>query len=216
MRALCKLMAVLALTMPAALPAAATDTGPPTAPTGLRVQNLSVGGVTLAWNPSTDDSGWLIYEVEISALPRDLKRGATTEPTARFTSLVPGATYTASVLAVDGDRNRSASASIQFTALFDTTAPTTPGNLRAVTRNGVLESIAWDASYDESPLQYLLFSGSSVIASSGPPSISALELVVVQCLVQPGSTHTLTVQARDIHGNASGRSNPITVTFPTF
>lgn len=39
------------------------DRTPPTAPTNLRVTGLTMTSVTLAWNPSTDDSGVFSYSV---------------------------------------------------------------------------------------------------------------------------------------------------------
>ena len=45
---------------------AARDRKPPTKPTNLRVTSLTPHRVTLAWNPSTDDSGSFTYRVFVS------------------------------------------------------------------------------------------------------------------------------------------------------
>src|SRR5206468_291351 len=87
---------------------AAADTQAPPAPTNLQVQNLSFTSATLAWSPSADDSGWVMYEVEANALPRSLVRTGATTPSKTLTGLTPGLTYTVSVVAVDGSRNSSA------------------------------------------------------------------------------------------------------------
>ncbi|HSK67524.1 MAG TPA: fibronectin type III domain-containing protein, partial [Anaerolineales bacterium] len=42
---------------------AARDRKPPTKPTNLRVTSLTPHRVSLAWNPSTDDSGTFTYRV---------------------------------------------------------------------------------------------------------------------------------------------------------
>jgi len=192
---------------------AAEDSTPPSPPTNLQVQRLSFTEVTLRWSPSTDDSGWLLYEVEVRG-PGYLQSWAALEPTKTFTALPQGVTFTATVVAVDGAHNRSASTSIQFTTPIDTTTPTAPTNLRAVMTNGVLTAIAWDPATDNSTLTYYLFSGGNRIFGGTATSVSVQDLLYVYCIVLPGSTHTLTVQAIDISNHLSTASNTLTVTFP--
>jgi hypothetical protein len=192
---------------------AAADAQAPPAPTNLRVQELSFTSVTLAWNPSADDSGWVMYEVEANALPRSLLRYGSIEASKAISGLTPGLTYTASVVAVDGSHNRSAPTSVQFTTPVDSTPPTTPTGLRGVTASGTVDSITWNASADSSAVLYVLRSGNNIIHGTARTSVTASELVYL-CVVAPGSTHTLTVEARDAHNNISGRSSPLTVTFP--
>jgi chitodextrinase len=210
---------VLALTMAVAgtmlTPGvAAADTQAPTAPTSLRVQNLSFTSVTLSWSPSVDDSGWTMYEVEASSPPRSFVRYGSTTPSKTVTGLTPGLTYTASVVAVDGSRNLSAPVSIQFTTPVDSTPPTTPSFLPVATSAGAVDSISWTAATDSSALQYVLRSSGNRIYGTTRTSVTAFELLYLDCVVLPGSTHTLTVEALDVHGNVSGRSRPLTVTFP--
>jgi hypothetical protein len=193
---------------------AASDTTAPATPSNLRVQNVSPTSATFTWSPSTDNSGWVMYEVEASALPSSLQRFGATEPSKTVTGLEPGLTYTASVVAVDSAQNRSAPVSVQFSTSVDATPPTTPTNLRAATVNGAVDSISWGASADSSAVTYVLFSGANRIFGTTKTSVTAHELLYLDCVVAPGSTHTLTVQARDAFDNVSGRSGPITVTFP--
>jgi hypothetical protein len=193
---------------------ASTDTRPPTPPTNLRVQSLSFTTVTLAWDASTDDSGWLIYEAEVKALPAVLQRYAALEPAKTFNGLRQGLTYTATVAAVDGARNRSASASIQFTTPIDTSAPSAPSNLRVVADN-YYGTLTWDPAVDDSDsLLYLIYADGAPIHGTNLPQVAISELVYTYCVVDPGSTHSLTVRARDLGGNLSPPSNPLTVTFP--
>jgi hypothetical protein len=195
--------------------AAENDVTPPTAPSGLRVRDLSFTTATLEWSPSTDDSGWLLYETEVSA-SGDLQRFAAFEPSKRYERLRQGATYTATVVAVDGAHNRSAPVSIRFTTPVDTAPPTTPTNLRAVTRNGVLEAFEWDASTDNTgQILYTLASegGLPWRYNSTGTRVTAREILDT-CAISPGSTHTVTVMARDASNLTSGKSRPITVTFP--
>jgi predicted phage tail protein len=193
---------------------AAADTQVPTAPVNLRVQSLSFTSAALAWSPSADNSGWVMYEVEANALPRSLLRSASTTPSKTITNLLPGMSYTVSVVAVDGARNRSAPATVRITMPVDATPPSTPSFLRAATVNGVVDSIMWNASADSSAVRYVLRSSGNRIFGTARTMVTAFELLYLDCVVLPGSTHTLTVEALDAHDNVSGRSQPITVTFP--
>jgi hypothetical protein len=194
--------------------AAAADRWPPSTPTDLRVASLSVAGVTLAWNPSTDSSGWLLYEIQLDALPRDYRHVAAFGPGATFTNLLQGQTYTVTVLARDGDRNASGTVSTRFTVPVDFTPPTAPSGLRATTVRGTLDTLEWAPSVDETRVQYLIYSGTTLLTSTGVPRLYAEDAVFVECFVAPGSTHTLTVRARDASGHLSTGTEPLTVTFP--
>ncbi|HEV2783511.1 MAG TPA: fibronectin type III domain-containing protein [Actinophytocola sp.] len=193
---------------------AAADTGSPSAPTDLHVQSVSFTSVTLGWNPAADDSGWVMYEAEANALPRSLQRFASTEPRTTITGLIPGLPYTASVVAVDGSRNSSAPASVQFTTPVDATPPTVPGNLRATPTVAPVDVIAWDASTDSSRIRYVIRSSGSFLTATYGTSVTAWDLLYLDCVVLPGSTHTLTVEAQDDFTNVSARSGAVTVTFP--
>jgi hypothetical protein len=195
--------------------AAAADTRAPSAPMNLHVQKLSFTSATVAWNASTDDSGWVMYQLEANALPRSLLRYGSTTPNKAVTGLKPGLTYTLSVVAVDGARNTSAPASIQFTTPVDNAAPTTPTALRATTANGAVNAIAWNPSTDGSPVRYVLRANGNRIFGTQGTRVTAYELLYLDCVVLPGATYTLTVEALDVHDNVSGRSAPVTVTFPS-
>jgi chitodextrinase len=193
---------------------ATADTRSPVAPANLHIQNVSFTSVALAWSPSTDDSGWVMYEVEANALPRSLLRYGSTEPNKTVTGLTSGLTYTLSVVAVDGAGNRSAPTSLQATTPVDRTPPTTPTRLRVATVNGVADSILWDASTDSSNVRYVLRANGNRIFGTTGTMVTAIELLYLDCVVQPGSTYTLTVEALDANNNVSDRSVPVTATFP--
>lgn len=193
---------------------AVADTQAPPAPTNLRVQNLSFTSVTLSWNASADDSGWVMYEVEASAQSQSLLRYGAISPSKTITGLTPGLTYTASVVAVDGSRNTSAPVTVRFTTPVDSTPPTTPSFLQAAMVNGTVDALSWGASSDSSAVRYVLRSSGYRIFGTTATRVTAFELLYLDCVVLPGSTHTLTVEALDAHDNVSGRSAPVTVTFP--
>ena len=97
---------------------AARDRKPPTKPTNLRAPSVTAHNITLAWNPSTDDSGSFAYRVFVSW------GSTTTLPQTQTTysvSLVPANTYSFYVYAVDGSGNVS-----QRSHTLTVTTPLTP------------------------------------------------------------------------------------------
>ena len=194
---------------------AVADTTTPTPVSGLRVSDLSFNAASVAWNPATDDSGWVQYVIEVRNGTEYLQRFGVLDTARSFDDLGQGRTYTATVWARDGANNESAPVSIQFTTPVDTQAPAAPANLRAVQQNGEFTAVAWNAAADNSaPLTYVLRSGTQPILFTTALDITVFELVFIQCRLEPGSVHTLTVQAVDLAGNQSPLSNAITVQFP--
>ena len=187
---------------------AARDRTPPTKPTNLRVTSLTSYNLSLAWNPSTDNSGTFSYKVVVSD-------GATyTLPQTQTTFnyfVAPIGTYSVYVYAVDGSGNRSLrSNTVSATPPPDTTAPTPP--VVSVTGVNPTEiSLAWTASTDDGP--YLFYQ----VFVNGSPSVDARQnrFAVIQGLT-PETTYQITVKARDLYGppNVSAPSNVVTVTTP--
>src|SRR4029450_2585752 len=83
---------------------AARDRTAPTTPTDLRTTAITATSVTLAWSPSTDNSGSVSYRVRLIS-PSTEKVANQTSLT--WTSLSPGTTYSFYVYAVDKAGNRS-------------------------------------------------------------------------------------------------------------
>ena len=209
------LAACAVLLAPATAAAAAPpDRVPPTAPTNLRVQGVTHTWVSLAWSPSTDNSGTVFYDATLQSPGGQLKERAF-GPAQGFGGLTPGVTFTASVRAVDLAGNASAAVSVQVTTPARTLPPpTTPTNLRPVLANGVLNAIAWDPSTHATGVSYLLLLGDSAISVSSFTSVSLFQLIHIDCAVEPGGTYTLTVQALSADNDFSARSAPLTVTIP--
>jgi hypothetical protein len=161
--------------------------------------------VSLAWNPSTDDSGSFSYRVWVSV-------GATyTVPQSQTTFTffaAPNNTYSFYVYAVDGSGNKSSNSStVKATTPRDTTAPTAPV-LSVVSVSPTEVSLQWTASTDDGP--YLFYQ----VFVNGSPSVDAGQnrFAVVQDLT-PQTTYQFTVKARDLYGpNVSAPSNVVTVT----
>jgi hypothetical protein len=199
-------IAVMLASVFAATPAlAAKDRTPPTKPTNLHVTSKTAYYVTLAWNPSTDNSGVFSYKVWVSyGQTYTVSQTQTT-----FTLfLVPENTYSFHVYAVDGSGNKSAkSNTVSATLLPDTTAPTAPV-LSLVDVNPTDVSLEWTASTDDGP--YLFYQ----VFVNGSPNVDAgtSRSAVVQGLT-PETPYEITVKARDLYGqNWSEPSNAITVT----
>jgi hypothetical protein len=185
---------------------AARDRTPPTKPTNLRVTAMTSYRVSLAWNPSTDNSGTFSYRVVVST-------GATyTVPQTQttFTAFVaPNGTYSFYVYAVDGSANKSQrSGTVSATPPPDTTAPTPPV-VSVVGVNPTAVSLEWTASTDDGP--YLFYQ----VFVNGSPNVDAGQnrFAVVEGLT-PETTYQITVKARDLYGapNVSAPSNVVTVT----
>jgi len=104
--------------------AAPRDRSAPTKPANLRVTSLTSHNVSLAWNPSADDSGTLSYRLWVSyGFTYNLSQALTTFSL----SVVPSNTYSFYVYAVDGSGNTSPkSNTVMVTTPGDATAPTAP------------------------------------------------------------------------------------------
>ncbi len=185
--------------------AAPRDRTAPTKPTNLRVTSTSAYYVSLAWNPSTDNSGTFSYKVWVSyGQTYTVNQTQTT-----FTLFVaPNSTYSFYVYAVDGSGNKSAkSNTVSATTPRDTTAPTAPV-VSVVDVNPTEVSIEWTASTDNGP--YLFYQ----VFVNGSPNVDAGQnrSAVVQGLT-PQTSYVITVKARDLYGpNWSAPSNVVNVT----
>jgi len=185
---------------------AARDRRAPTKPTNLRVTSVSSYNVSLAWNPSTDNSGAFSYKVVIS----DGSTYTVPQTQTIFTHFVaPLGTYSFYVFAVDGSGNSSQkSNTVSATPPPDTIAPSAP--VVSVTGVSPTEvSLSWTASTDDGP--YLFYQ----VFVNGSPSVDARQnqFAVVSGLT-PETTYEITVKARDLYGppNVSAPSNVVTVT----
>jgi hypothetical protein len=196
---------LLALVLGASPTLAAADRTPPTRPTNLRVTSTTAHRITLAWNPSTDNSGVFSYRVWISyGFTDTVSQGQTTYSL----GVVPNNTYSFYVYAVDGSGNRSAiSNRVSATTPRDTTAPSPPV-VSLVGVNPTEVSLTWTASTDDGP--HVLYQ----VYVNGSPNVDARQnLFAVVHGLTPTTTYQITVRARDLYGqNVSAPSNVLTVT----
>jgi len=189
--------------VPAASAKPRRDSTPPSTPGNVRVVAVTEDTITIAWNASTDDSGRIhAYIAGGIYHPGD-------STTKTFTGLVPGWTQTYRVQAMDPSGNVSAlSEPVTATTARDTTAPTTPANLR-VTGTGISTvSLAWDRSSDGWSFSYDVLMDGQVVASAQHPYIGTPSTTLRK--IPPGR-HEFQVRARDFSGNISALGNAVTV-----
>ena len=193
-------LASLVLASPAA---AAPDRKAPTTPGNFRVTGLPPYFAHLAWNPSTDNSGTVRYQITVSnGENRSLPNGTTT--TSWF--LVAGQRYTFTIRAIDPSGNRSGSASTSATIPLDRTAPTTP-TLSVAGTGATHVSLNWTESVEDGPyaVKYTLY------VDGAPIDVGSVTSYAVDGL-SPQTTHTFRVVARDFAQNVSPSSNTVTAT----
>jgi chitodextrinase len=194
---------------PPPAPQPSPDKSAPTTPTNLRVTNLTHKTVTLAWDPSTDNSGSVTYTVYKDGQPFTVPQASGTTYTIDWLS--PGMTYSFYVTAGDKSLNRSAPSNIvTVTTPRDTTPPTAP-ELSGTVRGPSQVSLTWTAATDDLTwwsLGYRVF----VNGASATEHVNWYgERQVVLRHLAPATTYTFTVQASDSNGNTT-MSNEITLT----
>src|SRR5688572_20423681 len=199
------ILLVLVLLLPVSPAYAARDRKPPTTPTDLRVTGLTPYTVSLAWNPSTDNSGSVTYQICCANVSSETFPGPASTRVYRA-GLEPGRSFTLFIIARDAAGNYSKqSNTVTFTLPRDTTPPAKP--TVTVTDVGPTHvSLAWSSVDDGPNLWFNVYLDGSPVRqgvrhTSG--TFGPLELE---------TSYTFTVQARDFSGNLSPLSDPVTVT----
>jgi len=179
------------------------DNEAPTAPANLAVSDVTTNSATLTWTASTDNIGVAAYKIFANGEFKQSISGTT----AVVTGLNQGTEYSFYVIAADAAGNESApSGTVTATTLVDTEAPTAPTNLTVVNTGSNEVKIQWTASTDNVAVTgYEIFVNN---VSFG--SVSGVTAMVTD--LQPLTTYTMYVVAKDAAGNVSAASNMITVT----
>jgi chitodextrinase len=196
---------VLTLLFAASPVSAARDRTPPTRPTNFRVTGMTPYSVSLAWTPSTDNSGSVTYTICCANVSSETFPGPASTREYRA-GLEAGRSFTLFIVARDAAGNYSKqSNTVTFTLPRDTTPPTKP--TVSVTDIGPTHvSLAW-SSVEDGPNVWFTVSmnGSPILQGTKNTSGTFGPLT-------PQTTYTFTVQARDFGGNNSPVSDPVTVT----
>ena len=199
----------LALTL--VLPAFARDTSKPTTPKNFRVTAVTPFSISLAWSPSTDNSGKFSYRLWSSAglggggITRTLPKTATSY---NWTlQIYPTTSYTFKLSAVDDAGNASSQVQITVTTTADTIAPVTAPVVSVDFVNDTYVSLSWSASTDNGPYLFydLWIDGEFFVSTGIERSLTVEDL-------QSETTYAFAVRARDAANNFSPFSASVTVT----
>jgi chitodextrinase len=186
------------------------DRTPPTTPTNLRITATTDTTVTLAWDPSTDNSGNFSYRVTERGINEYTVAVPQTRTTITFTRLWPETTYSYFVYAVDAAGNRSGNSNtVSHTVPADVTPPTPAPQLTATAISPARAGFSWTQSVDNvSQVKYTLY-------ANGVPQVEqfSYEHATLWTLT-PGTTYEFQVIARDVFGNATP-GDPISFTTPS-
>lgn len=188
----------------------ATDTTPPTVPTGLTATAVGSAEIDLSWTASTDTpdgvAGYTVYR-DGSTTPLATVGGTVT--TYQDTSVVAGSKHSYKVDAFDSSGNHSArSTAASATTPGDTTVPTTPTGVTATAVSAGRVDVGWTASTDPDGVSgyHVYRDGTLVGSTTGATAFSDLTTL--------GSvTYAYTVTAFD-SVNESPPSAPVSVTTP--
>jgi hypothetical protein len=196
----------LAFTLGASPASAQTrDRTAPTTPTNLRVVSMTSYSVTLAWTPSSDNSGSVSYVICCA-----YTNSMTTPPNvSTFTytkGLEAARSFTLAMFAVDAAGNYSKySKSVTFTLPRDTILPTKPAV--AVGDVGPTHATLSWSSVDDGPNVWYSVAVNGQTVSAGSRNTSGTFF-----LLAPETAYTFVVQGRDFGGNRSPLSDPVTIT----
>ena len=193
--------------------AQARDRTAPTAPTNLMVTSSTETSASLAWGPSTDNSGKFNYV--IAGGPTNVTVSQT-QTSHTVTGLQSGKTYTFRVYARDLSGNLSKSSNaVTITLPGQIAAPSKP--VVTVTDVGPTHvSLAWSSTDNSPVLLYTIYiDGEMVAGTNGKSGTFTCARVMVPTYCNPinqDTTYAFTVRARDSDGNYSPMSDPVFVT----
>ena len=178
------------------------DAEKPTAPANLAATALSSSAVQLSWTKSTDNKGVLGYDI----FSGSAKVGSSTTNDFQVTGLTPNTSYGFKVIARDEAGNKSPDSNVAATKTLsapDTTKPSIPANVTAMAQSNSAILVTWSAARDDVAVTgYDVFSGITKVGTATTTSFNHSGL-------QPSTTYSYRVQARDAAGNPSDYSNTV-------
>jgi len=208
-RVVATILVVLVMLLSTSPALAAKDRTAPATPTNLHVTATTQNSVSLAWNPSTDNSGSVSYRVQLVSTSTSKVANQTS---LTWTSLSPTTTYSFYVYAVDKAGNRSANSNtVTVTTSAPDTAPTTPTNLRVTATTPTTVSLAWDPSTDNSgSVTYRI----EMVSTPSSYAMETSQISITFTSLYTNTNYSFFVYAFDNVGNRSANSNTVTVTTP--
>jgi hypothetical protein len=193
--------------LPPAVAVAGFDRTPPSAPTNARLTGVTETSVSLAWSPSTDNSGSVRYVIELADRPFSFGPYQGTSGTASDSTLLPpNTTQTVRVRAYDSAFNYSAPSNpVTVTTRPDLQAPTTPGDVQVVSATPHTVVLRWSPSTDNvgwpSDLRYRVSLGQREVGWS--TSLNGAPVRFELRHLPRGAVLDFTVQAVDRSTNLS-------------
>ena len=188
------------------------DRVPPTAPANLVVTATTPHTVSLAWGPSTDNSGRFTYVICCAESTVAVSQTVTSHT---LEGLKPGKTYILRVYARDAVGNLSKSSNaVTVTLPGELAAPTKPV-VQLLDVGPTHARLSWSSTDDGPYVWYTIFvDGQPVrtLNSKASTFTCAAVLVPTSCVpFRPDTEYTFTVRARDVDGNNSPSSDPVFV-----
>ena len=179
-----------------------TDVTGPTAPSGLKAEDVTGTSFTLnSTTPGTDNLGVKEYEIYQDGV----KIATTTTLPYTVSGLTPNQTYKFTIKTVDGAGNVS-DASEELTVSTDVTRPTAPSGLKAedVTGTSFTLNATTPGTDNLGVKEYEIYRDGVKIATTTtlPYTVSGLT---------PNQTYKFTIKTVDGAGNVSGASEELTV-----
>ncbi len=187
-----------------------SDSQAPTKPLNLISTLVTYNRIDLQWTASTDNIAVTGYKVLRGGSLIFTTAGNVT--TYMDTTVVPGTTYSYTIIAIDAQNNNSpASDALVVTSAPDLEPPTKPLNLRKtfVTFNQI--DLAWDASSDNAGIDHYLIKRDGVDIGQ----TNGATTTFTDNTVQANTSYNYTVTAFDARNNASPVSNGLNVTTPS-
>lgn len=193
--------------------AQARDRTPPTAPSALTATATTEHSVSLAWGPSTDNSGRFSYLITGTGTTVIVNQ---TQTSHTIEGLQAGKTYTIRVYAKDAAGNLSKSSNpVTVTLPGQLAAPTKPV-VALVNVGPTHATLTWSSTDDGPFIWYTIFIDDQPVATYNSKTATftcAAVLVPTSCVpIVQATTYTFTVRARDVDGNYSPVSDPLFVT----
>ena len=185
-----------------------SDQTAPTTPTNLRITASSASSISLAWNPSTDNSANWWYCVQANGA--GCFRINPPQTTFTYPKLAPDRTTTWTVVALDAAGNRSGSSnSVVFTTPPDVIAPSPAPTLTATAVYPTRISLSWTESVDNTSQVW-----STLLVNGSPYGSDLIGYKAATVLyLSPSMTYGFRVSVRDAYGNTA-QSNVLSVTTP--
>src|SRR6266498_4376475 len=197
--------AAIALVLIMVLGASTASARRPPTPEGFRVTATTAYTVTVAWNPTRNNSGFNYHlSGAYGVTPAVLPPTATSHT---FTRLHTGNEYWFFIYARDAGGQASGTVSVTTRTLLDTTPPSTAPVVTVTEVGSNYVSLSWTPAQDDCP--FLLY---QVSVNGSPHTSPSPHLSTTLRLLRPETTYSLTVRGRDEGQHWSPFSDPVSVT----